>query len=99
MCTERVRGWAQFGHGEMFGILVKVLLSRRLLEDAGPADFGVELDLPLSTTAPCHELSFQREDWLSDFDTFRPSVRRVDTTPSCPTARSACGLHVPVVPN
>ena len=68
MCTERVRGWAQFGHGEMFGILVKVLLSRRLLEDAGPADFGVELDLPLSTTVPCHELSFQREDRLRDFN-------------------------------
>ena len=58
MCTERVRVGPQFGHGEMVGILVKVLLSRRLLEDAGPADFRVELDLPLSTTPPGHELSF-----------------------------------------
>ena len=75
MCTERVRGWAQFGHGEMFGILVKVLLPRRLLEDAVPADFGVELDLPLSTTTPCHELSFQREDRLRDLNgSVRPSV-------------------------
>ena len=57
----------QFGHGEMFGVLVKVLLPRRLLEDAVPADFGVELDLPLSTTTPCHELSFQRDDRLRDF--------------------------------
>ena len=52
----------------MFGVLVKVLLPRRLLEDAVPADFGVELDLPLSTTTPCHELSFQREDRLRDFN-------------------------------
>ena len=51
-----------------YTILAKVLLSRRLLEDAGPADFGVELDLPLSTTVPCHELSFQREDRLRDFN-------------------------------
>ena len=46
----------------MCGMLVKVLLSRRLLEDAGPADFGVELDLPLSTSTRIHVLSFQRED-------------------------------------
>ena len=45
----------------MFGILVKVLLSRRLLEDAGPADFGVELDLPLSTTRRATSLAFSEK--------------------------------------